>query len=259
MSTSYTLRIDCALLRYYHAQDHIKILYDHIKQAEKLENYQIVDAENNGDKKIIKFKNNPPVLLSLVLGDVIHSLRSSLDYIACAIVSFCNSGADLAHIQFPFGEKGKALNCKNRSCIKGVSDAALDLIESIREKHSEGLSLICNFSNQDKHRLLLPAYTHCIGYKFQVDEKKETTTMLSVQPQRVLDHKTLIKDGDTIDFSDQLMKAIRIGFQLENDDGYYGTESIYLMNDTVRQVLNSIIPFFSIAMLESETDSKKSA
>ncbi|NLI27084.1 MAG: hypothetical protein GX413_06805 [Acetobacter sp.] len=242
MSLSPSLRSQSAYIRYRYAQDHLEKLREQLRIAEKLDNFELDSLPDDKTKTIIRCKNPPSVLLSLILGDFIHSLRSSLDYVTCALVTLNNPYADLKRIQFPFGRKGEPLNGNEIGSVKDISTEALEAIERMRAQYGEGLSLLCEFSNQDKHRFLMPAYSHLVPCKFAVDMRAYSSTVLSVQP--VDGHEKLppFREGDIVDFSDDTLKTIRIGFQLEAGGASYRSESIDLINDAVMQTLNVLLP-----------------
>lgn len=231
-----------AYTRYLHAQSHLETLRMHLENAEKLENFDLLPNPDGSGDAIIRFKAYPTILLSLVLGDVIHSLRSALDYVTCALVTLHTPDATLTRIQFPFGRDGQRLNSDERKSVKGISDIALTAIENMRSQYREGLALLCAFSNQDKHRLLLPAYSHLVSYKFQFDEKTSDMTIMPVQSQDGKELKTILRDGDHVNLSDGFIKAVRVGFRLEAGERSYGADSIDLINNAVRETLNVLIP-----------------
>jgi len=225
-----------------YAQTHLGKLREQLSLAENLDNFELESLPDDERKKIIRCKNPPPVLLSLILGDVIHSLRSSLDYVTCALVTLNNPDAELKRIQFPFGKKGERLNCNDKKAVKGISDEALEAIECMRAQYGEGLSLLCDFSNQDKHRFLMPAYSHLVSCKFAFDTRTFNPTTMSVQPLEGHEKLTPLRDGEIVDFSDGTLKTVKIGFQLEAGSLSYRSESIDLINDAVRQTLNELLP-----------------
>jgi len=242
MSLPSFVRNDAAYIRYLYAQNHLKKLREQLRLAESWDNFDLEAVQSNTSKKIIHFKKHPDVLLSLILGDVIHSLRSSLDYVTCALVTLSNPEADLKRVQFPFGRIGVRLNCNEKGSVKGISEEALQAIERARTQYGEGLSLLCDFSNQDKHRFLMPAYSHLVSCKFVVDKRESDSTTMSVQPLEGHEKLLPLQDGEIVDFSDGTLKTVKIGFQLEAGGTSYRSESIDLINDAVRQTLNELLP-----------------
>lgn len=242
MSLSPVVRGQSASLRYMYAQEHLEKLCGQLRLAEKLDNFAFESLPDDESKKTIRCKNPPPVLLSLMLGDVIHSLRSSLDYATCALVTLNNPNANLQRIQFPFGRKDMRLNNGEKGAVKGISSEALEAIERMRAQYGEGLSLLCEFSNQDKHRFLMPAYSHLVSYRLVVDKRGSNSTTMSVQPLEGHEKLLPLRDGEIVDFSVDTLKAVKIGFQLEAGGTSYRSESIDLINNAVGRTLNALLP-----------------
>ena len=143
----------------------------------------------------------------------------------------------MKRVQFPFGRKGVRLNCNEKGSVKGISEEALEAIERARVQYGEGLSLLCEFSNQDKHRFLMPAYPHLKRFEFVFDQNEGKSEL-----QPVDEDMLLIRDGSRVDFPNGSVIQPRIGFQLERDDVSYGSEHIDGMNEAVRCTLNALIP-----------------
>ncbi|MFT8723576.1 MAG: hypothetical protein ABF443_13150 [Acetobacter malorum] len=240
MSIPFVTRSSAACLRYGHAQTHLKLLNEHLQKAGNLDNFELLEIPNDPHGRIIRFKQWPPVILSLVFGDVIHSWRSALDYITCALVTLNTPEADLTRIQFPFGKKDQRLNRDQRRSVDGISERGLEIIEDVRLQCGEYLSLLCDFSNQDKHRLLLPAYIHLVPHKFVVSEKTLNSTVMSVQPQG-FEMSMPIQDGDRVEFSGGHLMGLMIGFQLERGGRSYGVKDINKINAAVRESLDALI------------------
>src|SRR5437879_6743083 len=75
-------------------------------------------------------KEEPPPRLSVLLGDCVHNLRSSLDHIVWQLV-LANGRSPGKHAQFPILDKPpKGIFSPND--IRGVSEEARALIESVQ-------------------------------------------------------------------------------------------------------------------------------
>jgi hypothetical protein len=109
----------------------------------------------------------PPRYLGLILGEVIHDLRSALDHAACALavdhagLEAVSPPAVARVIQFPIASKPERF--QNHQALRYFSQAAVDVMEPRQPYHNEGtgrvnpLAIIQNFNNQDKHRVLMPS------------------------------------------------------------------------------------------------------
>lgn len=240
MNISPDLRIQSAIVRYSHAQRHLELLNEIWLQADSSDNYELIDIPEYNEKKIIRFKKYPSTYLSLVLGDVIHSWRSSLDYLACALVSSSNPDADLNKIYFPFGRKEQRLNHNEKKSISGINDELYEIIEILRNEHCDLLSILCDISNQDKHRLLVPAYTTLSYYKFVVDERLKDATLISVQPKNTGNEKITLCDGDYIDFSSGYLSGIKVEFKIEKSGLLFGKKEINGINRIIHLIINTL-------------------
>ena len=123
----------------------------------------ITDAEG---KKILHITRQPPEAISVLAGEMVYQLRSTLDHLAFNLVKLNPSGAALPtdwerRCEFPIWFKppgtGSAYNCFD-GALPGISKPAFALIESWQPYHQRGagnaLRLIAQLSNIDKHRHL---------------------------------------------------------------------------------------------------------
>jgi hypothetical protein len=105
-----------------------------------------------------------PVIISLLVGDILHNARSTLDHLAYALAAR-HSGIPLPNditqqSEFPIFNmppKGNALTKR----IRGICPEAQTIIEELqpyqRQQGATILSILHELSNIDKHRLLLSA------------------------------------------------------------------------------------------------------
>jgi len=119
----------------------------------------------------LSYSSNPPMLYSLVLGDLIHNLRSALDLLINDVVRI--RGEDTKDAEFPFSPTKEKLDAKllqrNRSVQLG--EKLIQLIKWIspcRDGNSE-LHSMHVLDIIDKHRLIIPI-AHDVW--FQLDTKK---------------------------------------------------------------------------------------
>lgn len=98
---------------------------------------------------------------AIIIGDLIHNLRSALDhtYWACT-EKFAKSDGEKRNIQFPIASSEKSLK---ESVMPGlpsrVSESfarALESIKPYREEGNRALCLIHDLDVMDKHKLLIP-------------------------------------------------------------------------------------------------------
>ena len=103
---------------------------------------------------------NPPLRISVIAGEIIHHMRSSLDHLIHALVTL-NGGSPTFQHQFPICSTAKAFKqaCE-RGQIKGVGANARRLIQSVQPFTTPTpddtiLFVVSQYDNADKHRLLV--------------------------------------------------------------------------------------------------------
>jgi hypothetical protein len=112
---------------------------------------------------VVRVINPPPACRwSLIFGDLVHALRSSLDhfvYAAAVSVHPTLSPAQERSLQFPIcDDPGKFGQSTQRiSLLSPKAQNAIELVQPYNRRHPELpplLALIRDFDNSDKHRLL---------------------------------------------------------------------------------------------------------
>lgn len=114
-----------------------------------------------------------PVSLALLLGDVVHNLRSTLDHLAAALVSAAGGTPD-KYVSFPIFDTPKAYNDFSRDRLKGVHQYCLQTIDNM-QPYKQGFGHWAWQLHQldiiDKHRLLLTVATMAVGRTMTVREQ----------------------------------------------------------------------------------------
>jgi hypothetical protein len=125
-------------------------------------NYSVViDVDSEPGKKLYRLDKIRPfdLLISAEAGAIIHSIRSSLDLLACALAAR-NGYPESRSTQFPIWKSRKAFeDCRTRPFdhIKELSGADQDMIKSLRP-YPGGNDKLCTLHELDltrKHRRLL--------------------------------------------------------------------------------------------------------
>ena len=99
-----------------------------------------------------------PEKLSLVTGDIIQNLRSSLDHLAYRLfIVGSDSGSEGRHVYFPICDDLNQYQQEKNKKTKGLPQKAKDLIDTIKpyKEGNETLWKIHKLNNVDKHRLLV--------------------------------------------------------------------------------------------------------
>lgn len=102
----------------------------------------------------------PPLRFSVITGEIIHHLRSSLDHVIHSLLVHRGVKPTIHH-QFPICTTEKAFKeAINRTRIKGVGPTAKKKIQSVQPfttPHPDDtvLHVVSEYNNIDKHRLLV--------------------------------------------------------------------------------------------------------
>jgi len=104
---------------------------------------------------------NPPRELSLFIGDAIHNLRTSLDFLACQIIKLRDSLHDCEYTYFPISESAQKFETAlQKAEVKSLGEQALQILQELqpyKEGKGHGLWQLHRLDIQDKHRLLIVA------------------------------------------------------------------------------------------------------
>jgi|GEM_PF-1019915 len=103
---------------------------------------------------------SPPLRISVITGEIVHHLRSSLDHLIHALVIHNGVSPTFQH-QFPICSTEKAFkHADQRGQIKGIGANARRLIRSVQPfttptPEDTILYVVSQYDNADKHRLLV--------------------------------------------------------------------------------------------------------
>lgn len=100
----------------------------------------------------------PPLMISPMLGDIIHNLRSSLDLLACECVRI-NGNSD-EKVYFPFCDDPSYLDDMiKKKRMDRASPAVVDLVRSLKPYTGGNAALraVHELDIQDKHSAIIPA------------------------------------------------------------------------------------------------------
>jgi hypothetical protein len=103
--------------------------------------------------------NRVPVVpsdISLIVGDVLHSLRGALDYVACGMV-VAGGGGVTSKTKFPIREVAEDWEVSGLCLVKGAHQQAIEALRRIQPYKGGNyfLWLLNRLNILDKHRLLV--------------------------------------------------------------------------------------------------------
>jgi hypothetical protein len=120
------------------------------------------DTDDSGRGRLrLKVHREPPLKLAAIAGDVVHNLRSSLDYIVVELVK-ANGHAPTFQHQFPISATpGGFADALKKGRLYGVHERAVRAIDQFQSYHVKPqfrakypLLHLHKLSNRDKHHML---------------------------------------------------------------------------------------------------------
>jgi hypothetical protein len=145
------------------AKRHIKELQTDVRALLDRKPHKIV-TDKNVEKGMYEVKVQMteciPAEFAVIIGDVIHNLRASLDLLACALATQ-NGATDVTGTNFPFGKDLERFKTEAKRKIKKLSLTASRFIHRLKpyKGGNDTLWQIHAFDIVDKHRLLIPVGT----------------------------------------------------------------------------------------------------
>ena len=160
-----THNLDGIFEKFERADEHIKNLNDEIAAFIE-DNYQIVSKPDaDPSTSIISIVGpDPPLRFPVIVGEIVHQLRSSLDHVIWQLV-LANGKLPNRNHQFPICDSSEKFEkARKRRNIRGITPAAASLIEEsqpywqIRRGQrlaSSKLRILREVNDTDKHRLMM--------------------------------------------------------------------------------------------------------
>lgn len=156
--------LDAARFKVVRAKEHIDVLRRELLAYGERDYYRVVpeiDEENRQYLLRAEVQEMPNPYWGTIIGDILHNLRSSLNYVACELVRL-NNGRITVRTQFPVFDKKARFDEKAPGMLAGVSPDAFAFIEGLqpyhrREPSGHPLAILGRMSNADKHRILQTA------------------------------------------------------------------------------------------------------
>jgi hypothetical protein len=148
------------------AEEHLAALKDQVSAFLDTDPYGVrehIDPETGGYSLSIEIRQQPPLLVSVIVGDLIHNLRSALDHLAWQLV-LANGRKPSGSTQFPtfVSEPVSEDDARKWAArVKGMSPAVVKEIAGMQpytagdKARLHSLAILNAFSNEDKHKLPL--------------------------------------------------------------------------------------------------------
>lgn len=149
------------------ANEHIKNL--EIETAEYLQTNKCSfpqHYDSASDELVLSFANVPvlPLRFSIIVGEAIYQLRSSLDHLVWDLCQF-NNGTPASNSGFPIFKSLDGYKSRGEPMIQGVAASAKARIHSLQPLHrpaptEDALWILREMNNTDKHKLIFVAQAH---------------------------------------------------------------------------------------------------
>ncbi len=231
--------------------------------------YEVVREPREGGNPLLICKVNrlPPLRLSVLLGDFLHNLRSSLDHLAWQLV-LANGGTPDTGTSFPVFEKRRDFKKfkKNRETTTGVvgevAGEAADLIEGLQPYNNAAgsprehpLWILSKLNNIDKHRQFNIAILNT-SEVVQVDllTADGTGIYMTLQFPNEVGKNKPIEDGASVgvdpfnvgpDYQLRIGMYSMVGLQETEEVGPFGTRSVgTVAQELLDHVRDGVVPEF---------------
>jgi hypothetical protein len=169
------------------AHDHRDTLYDQLEAAIDPDIHPITwdttlepDSDDSARRRaVVRIASTPKFTAehSLLLGDVIHALRSALDHLAWAVVQK-HGRRDLSEdeermVGFPTSLTRKGFAKKVKTAMPDVGDQFVSLTEKYQpyQPTDEALMIerLAELDNTDKHRFIIPTIAPVAAFQLDVE------------------------------------------------------------------------------------------
>ena len=206
-----------------------------------------VELDRDGNQPCYRFRCDVPVghEVGVLIGDIVHNLRCALDYSACRLARANCADADIAKVQFPFGQEEGALRARDLRAFPALNTAGLEYLEQARAAGGLALHLLRAMSNQDKHRLLVTHFfqTEQAGFTVDLTGAGGTVTAPALDTWKVnvpLDDGDVLAIGHDARFTPNF--AFMLSFSIDGRRGAYRLSVLSAIYAKVREALIALAP-----------------
>jgi hypothetical protein len=164
--------------------------------------------------------------ISVLIGEIVHDLRSALDNLAWAMIQPARPHARVAErVYFPLAKSSRSFWRGVNQQLPGTSAAQRSLVEQYQPYHrspkGRAMRTLRTLSNTDKHRALVPALFFPLRFRFKVDfdEAKQIRHIIRLGPGQEMRRGTELL---TWTFT-QRPKNVHIEYTLVSSPGFHPT------------------------------------
>jgi hypothetical protein len=165
------------------ADQHILELQAVIGSFLKTDFYRLfIEVDPNDGSNLVRFEatKDMPWEVPLIIGDIVHNLRSALDLMTCEIVTMAGKEVDWTINFLIRDDRDKLVAAINDRKIKAAPKPIIDLIIDTIKPYKGGNDELCAINDidiMDKHKLIIPvtSVTSLIGVSIE-DNRHNTFT-----------------------------------------------------------------------------------
>lgn len=194
----------------------------------------------------VRITRQPDPSLSVIIGDCVHNIRSSLDHLVFALST--GKGREKRNTAFPIHSHADEFTCKGKPAIRTLPPECQALIESLQPYQAENpigrqLGRLNRIWNMDKHRELLLVATRPTALVVKYSGSRQL-------PAAPVDHRWNPPDKDevvipvTVIPGDLANQELKPDITFEICLRYTGTPVTRVLSDLYQAVRETVFPLF---------------
>jgi hypothetical protein len=153
-------RLRDAWLKIERARTHLSSLDSEVTQFGNGTPYPVVTDRDEAGNTVAKVlvAEQPPPRMAAIVGDIVHNLRSALDYVAWQLVD-ANRGNPGKHTSYPICSTPEKFELSGRAALYRATESAILAVRTsqpftVDPPDTHPLAILEELDNHDKHRLL---------------------------------------------------------------------------------------------------------
>lgn len=250
--------LDGLRLKLARAEEHLRSLTDETSRYLDSDFFQLVrDDRAPGSAFHLWVKEQPPARLSILVGDCLHNLRSSIDHLAWQLV-LANEEMPDEKTKFPIHLKRPRDNFAPLA-VRGMSQAAITAIEKLQpfqageRANQTALWFLHQLSNVDKHRTLNLTAASMTGMRVRLlAGSTDTAIATAIIPGGVFRHREKVAAFPDVQPDRALSEEIKVetkgeAFVALQERGPWGQDQpvIVLLAQTLDVIQREVLPQFA--------------
>jgi hypothetical protein len=150
-----------ARLKIERAKKHLRDLEAVVADFRSTDPYHIIkhiDPNTSERVAVRKIKTHPPAEWGVLIGDIVHNLRTTLDYLICEAVAFNGNQVETRH-GFPIGKTRREFKKAMGHKVGGAGQNVINLVELMKPYRggNDVFVALSALDIMDKHRMIIPA------------------------------------------------------------------------------------------------------